>query len=277
MWMGGYVPLGYDVVDRKLVVNAAEAARIRKIFERFIAVGSVTILAKEYAARGERNKRGARIDKGFLYRVLSNRLYIGEACHKGTFYPGEHEGIISRELWDKAHAIMGESPRARAANTRNTTPALLKGLIFMESGAAMTPTAAKKGAKLYRYYTSMDLIKNRATTVPTGPQRLSAGMVEGVVVGEMRRMLRTPEVAARALEALRAEGLEPDEPAVVTALAGFDELWSSLFPAEQARIVQLAVQRVTVGGGGIAVDLRNHGVGAIVREMLTPAGKEVSA
>lgn len=141
----------------------------------------------------------------------------------------------------------------------------------------MTPTAARKGAKLYRYNTSMDLIKNRATSAPTGPQRLPAGMVEGVVIGEMRRMLRTPEVAARAIEALRSAGQEPDEKAVVSALAGFDELWGSLFPAEQARIVQLVVERVTVGSGGVAVDLCNHDVGAIVREMLSPEGKEAIA
>lgn len=272
IWMGGYVPLGYDVRDRKLVVNAAEAALVRQIFTRFVELGSATILAKEFSGRGVRNKRGALIDKGFLYRVLNNRVYLGEACHKGASYPGEHAAIIGQDLWGKAHAILGESPRTRAANTRNTTPALLKGLIFMESGVAMTPTAAKKGAKLYRYYTSMDLIKNRATSAPTGPQRLAAGMVEGVVVGEMRRMLRTPEVAARAIEALREAGVEPDERAVVAALAGFDDLWASLFPAEQGRIVQLVVQRVTVSGEGISVDLRNHGVGSVVREMLTPPG-----
>lgn len=244
---------------------------------RFVLESKATILAKEFSERGVRNKRGALIDKGFLYRVLSNRVYLGEACHKGASYPGEHAAIIGQDLWDKAHAILGESPRTRAASTRNTTPALLKGLIFMESGVAMTPTAAKKGAKLYRYYTSMDLIKNRATSAPCGPQRLAAGMVEGAVIGEMRRMLRTPEIAARAIDALRKEGLEPDETVVVSALAGFDDLWASLFPAEQARIVQLVVQRVTVSGEGIAVDLRNHGVGAIVREMMTPAGKEAMA
>lgn len=86
----------------------------------------------------------------------------------------------------------------------------------------------------------------------------------------MRRMLSAPEVAARAIGTLRSEGLEPDEKAVVMALAGFDELWGSLFPAEQARIVQLVVERVIVGAGGIAVDLRNYGVGAMVREMLQP-------
>ncbi|WP_036282598.1 recombinase family protein [Methylocystis sp. ATCC 49242] len=277
MWMGGFVPMGYDAKDRKLVINETEAATVRMIFERFVELGSATILAKEFSEKGLRNKRGALIDKGFLYRVLNNRVYLGEACHKGASYPGEHEAIIGADLWDKAHAILGESPRARAANTRTSTPALLKGLIFMESGVAMTPTAARKGAKLYRYNTSMDLIKNRATSAPTGPQRLPAGMVEGVVIGEMRRMLRTPEVAARAIEALRNAGQEPDEKAVVSALAGFDELWGSLFPAEQARIVQLVVERVTVGSGGVAVDLCNHDVGAIVREMLSPEGKEAIA
>ncbi len=72
-------------------------------------------------------------------------------------------------------------------------------------------------------------------------------------------------------------GFCPDERSVVEALAGFEELRASLFAADQARIVQLAVQRVTVGGGGIAVDLRHHGVGALVREMLTPSGKEATA
>ena len=271
MWMGGFVPMGYDAINRKLVVNEPEAATVRMIFERFVEVGSATLLAKECSAKSLRNKRGALIDKGFIYKLLNNRVYLGEAVHKGTAYPGEHEAIISRELWDKVHAILGESPRTRAAKTRTSTPALLKGLIFMESGVAMTPTTARKGEKVYRYYTSMDLLKNRTTGVHSGPQRLPAGMVEGVVVGEMRRTLRSPEVAARAIEALRKEVAEPDEKAVVGALSGFDELWGSLFPAEQARIVQLLVERVIVSSSGIAVDLRNYGVSAIVREMLEPA------
>lgn len=169
MWMGGYVPMGYDVRDRKLVINEAEAKTVRMIFQRFVEVGSATILAKECAKKGLRNKRGALIDKGFIYKLINNRVYLGEAVHKGTAYPGEHEAIISRDLWDKAHAILSESPPARAAKTRTSMPALLKGLIFMESGVAMTPTATKKGAKLYRYYTSLDLLKNRATVAPCGP------------------------------------------------------------------------------------------------------------
>ena len=116
------------------------------IFERFVAIGSATTLAKALVAEGVRNKRGKPIDKGFLYKLLNNRAYLGDSVHKGTAYAGEHEAIVSRDLWDKVHSIFGESPRQRAANTRAQEPALLKRLIFSETGAAMTPTATRRAA-----------------------------------------------------------------------------------------------------------------------------------
>jgi len=269
MWMGGYVPMGYDVHDRKLIVNEAEAATVRMIFERFVALGSATTLAKALAAEGVLNKRGKLIDKGFLYKLINNRIYLCEAVHKGTAYPGEHDAIIGRDLWDKVHSILQQSPRLRASNTRAQTPALLKGLIFTQNGVAMTPTSTKKGTRLYRYYASMDLIRNRPVGDATGPLRLPAGMVEDVVVAQIRRMLRTPEVAASTIEACRQQDESVDEQAVIDALGEFDRLWASLFPAEQARIVQLLVERVTVGKDSIAVDLRQDGIGSIVRDMMT--------
>ena len=277
MWMGGWAPMGYDVKDRKLVINQAEAATVRQIFERFVELGSATVLATELADKGVRNKRGRLIDKGFLYKLLNNRVYIGEAVHKGTGFPGEHKAIIDQGLWDKVHGILKESPRKRAANTRAQTPALLKGLIFTDAGTAMTPTATKKGSRLYRYYTSMDLIRNRATGEATGPQRLPAGMVEDAVIGEVRRMVRAPEIAARMIGALSREGSPASEAEVAAALANFDELWASLFPAEQARIIHLLVERVTISANGIAVDMRHDGLGSIVRDMITPAREKVPA
>jgi site-specific DNA recombinase len=184
MWMGGYVPLGYEVKDRKLVVNKSEAATVRMIFERYTRIGSATALARALWAEGITGKRGKRADKGYLYKLLNNRVYVGEAVHKGTAYPGEHEAIVDRALWDKVHSILQESPRQRAANTRNRMPALLRGLIFGPSGAAMTPTMTKKGSRLYRYYVSMDVIRNRESDRDAGPQRLPAGVVEGAVIQE---------------------------------------------------------------------------------------------
>jgi len=276
MWMGGFVPLGYRVENRKLLIEESEAAIVRMIFERFVSIGSATVLAKTLAAENVRTRRGKLIDKGFLYKLINNRVYIGEAVHKGTSYPGEHEAIIDHVLWDKVHAILQTSPRMRASNTRAQIPAMLKGLIFTETGTAMTPTATKKGSKLYRYYTSMDLIRNR-TTDAAGPQRLAAGMIEDAVVGEIRRMIATPEVRARTLAALKSDRPDIDDKAIIAALGDFDALWASLFPAEQARIVQLLVARVTVGVAGIAIDLRHDGIGSLARQMLAPQTEKDAA
>ena len=124
MWMGGFVPLGYDVKDRKLVVNEAEAATVRRIFERFTKIGSVTELVRALRDEGVRGKRGRLIDKGYVYQLFRNRVYIGEAVHKGTSYPGEHEAIISKALWDKVHAILSRQPAAArgAARGRRRRP-----------------------------------------------------------------------------------------------------------------------------------------------------------
>ena len=149
MWMGGFVPLGYDVKDRKLVVNEAEAATVRTIFQQFLRIGSMTKLTVALRSEGMRTKGGKPVDKGYLYRILNNRVYLGEAVHKGIAYPGEHAAIIERPLWDRVHEIIRESPRKRAMRTRAQTPALLKGLIFGPTGAAMTPAHTRKGGKLY--------------------------------------------------------------------------------------------------------------------------------
>ena len=275
MWMGGYVPLGYDVVDRKLIVNENEAAQIRRIFERFVELGSATVLARELRREKARNKQGTLIDKGYLYRLLKNRVYRGEAVHKGTAYPGEHDAIIDADLWDRAHAILQESPRKRASNTRAQTPALLKGLIFSETGAAMTPTTTKKGSKLYRYYVSMDVIRNRDTGDETAPTRLAAGMVEDAVVTEIRRILQTPEVVTQVLSALKSNTADISEADALGALHEFDTLWARLFPAEQARIVQLLVRRITVTAAGLEIDIRRAGIAGVIREMF--ASREMEA
>ena len=95
--------------------DEAEAAIVRSIFERFVRIGSATVLARELRHEGVRTKRGKLVDKGYLYKLLNNRTYLGLAVHKGTAYPGEHAAIIDQELWDKVHAILAENTRTRSA------------------------------------------------------------------------------------------------------------------------------------------------------------------
>jgi site-specific DNA recombinase len=271
MWMGGFVPMGYDVKDRKLVVNNAEATTVRMIFERFVALGSASTLARALQAERVLNKRGKRIDKGFIYKLINNRVYLGEAVHKGISYPGEHDAIITRDVWDAVHAILKESPRKRGAKNRKGSEALLKGMIFTASGTAMTPTYTRKGERLYHYYVSMDTIRNREVDGEAGPARLPGAMVEGAVIAEMRRLVATPDVAARVIEACRHENAGLDERAAIEALRDFNVLWDKLFPAEQSRIARLLVDRVTVSASGLAVDLRNNGIAMLARELTVGA------
>ena len=264
MWMGGFVPLGYDVKDRKLVVNQAEAATVRMIFERFIKIGSATELVRKLRAESVRGKQGKLVDKGYVYKLLNNRVYVGEAVHKGAAYPGEHQAIIDRTLWDRVHGILRESPRKRAAHTRAQTPALLKGLIFGPTGRAMTPAHTRKGGKLYRYYVSTDVLKRDAEACTV--RRVPAAEIESAVVDQLRGLLRAPEIIVRTWRAAKSMG-DISEADVREALERLDPLWDELFPAEQARIVQLLVERVDVSPDGADIRLRTEGLTNLVTEL----------
>jgi site-specific DNA recombinase len=228
-------------------------------------LGSATAVAKELIAKGERNKYGQLLDKGVLYRLLNNRVYIGEAVHKGTAHPGEHQAIIERTLWDQVHAILKESPRGRAAHTRARTPALLKGLIFGPTGRAMTPTHTRKGGRLYRYYVSTGVLRGEAETCSIG--RIPAGEIEGAVVDQLRGLLRSPEIIVGTWREARKSIQGITEAQVREALQRFDPLWDELFPAEQARIVQLLVERVDVSPEGADIRLRTEGLTNLVADL----------
>ncbi len=266
MWMGGVPPYGYRVENRKLVIDDKRAGHVRWIFARFLEIGSSTELAREVGMRGIRTPPGKRIDKKYIHRMLNNRTYVGEAVHKGNAYPGEHDAIIDRETWDRVRDIVKESPRKRAARTRSDTPALLKGLLYGPDGAAFSPTHTRKGGRLYRYYVSQTVLKHGAGACPIG--RVPAGEIEAAVIDQLRTVFRQPEIVAGTWKAARANGGDITESGACGALQQFDALWDELFPAEQARIVALLVERVDIGTEGLNVRLRVDGLGGLAREML---------
>ena len=159
MWMGGCPPLGYDIVEKKLVVNPKEAELVRQIFQRFLTLRSCTALAKELRAKGCRTKSyttqtgrekiGTLMDKGYIYKLLSNPVYLGEVHHKDNIYPGQHAPIIDRKAWDQVRAVMAENPFKRGNENGAKTPALLKGILTCSGcQCAMTPTHTRKKGKL---------------------------------------------------------------------------------------------------------------------------------
>ncbi|ARP98240.1 recombinase family protein [Pseudorhodoplanes sinuspersici] len=275
IWMGGWTPLGYDVKDRKLIVNEAEARLVRSIFKRFASFKSGTSLVRELAKENARNKYGKLIDKGYLYKLLNNRVYIGDAVHKGTPHPGEHEAIIDRKLWDAVHDVLQESPRKRGGASRARTPALLKGLIFASNGAAMTPTHTRKAGRLYRYYISNRVLKTGAETCAIG--RIPAAEIEAAVIDQVRRLLQSPEIIVATWREARKTNPKIAERQVEDALDNFDQLWAELFPAEQARIVQLLVGRVVVHEHGADVVLKVEGLTSLLAELKPSASRSEAA
>jgi len=265
LWMGGHAPLGYDVRDRKLIVNETEAALVRHIFDRFLQVGSATRLVQELNAAGHRTKRGKTFDKGVVYKLLNNRTYVGEVEHKRTAYPGEHQGIIDRATWDRIHAILAENRRRRACQTRAATPALLKGLIFGPDDRAMAPSFTRRRGKIYRFYRTATSLKLCHGDCPI--RAVPAGEVEAAVINQVRALLRAPELVVRTWRATWLDDPQIDEREVVEALQRLDPLWDQLFPAEQARILQLLVARVKVRLDGLEISLRVEGLGSLVEEL----------
>jgi hypothetical protein len=265
MWMGGNVPFGYRVENRKLVVSEPDATILRSIFERFTRMGSATVLARALRDEGVCAPSGKPFDQGALYSLLNNRTYLGLAVHKGTAYAGEHAAIIDQELWGNVHAILADNARTRSANTRAQTPALLKGLIFGPTGAAMSPTHTRKGNRLYRYYVSQDVLKRGPDACPVG--RVPAAEVEAAVIDQLRGVFRQPDIVVGTWRAVSGEQDDLTEGEVREALTQLDPLWDELFPAEQARIVQLLVERVDVGMHGVEVRLRPNGLSEVVRDV----------
>ena len=257
------------------MINAAEASIVRSIFERFLGVGSATVLARTLAAEGVTTKRGRPIDKGYLYRLLNNQVYIGLAVHKGVAYPGEHEAIIGRELWERVRTIIADSPRLRANRTRAQTPALLKGLIFGADGRAMSPVHTRKRDRLYRYYVAATLMKGE---VPTGVvHRVPAAEIEAAVIDQVRGLLRAPEIVVATWRAVRDQDDELSETDVHMALQNLDPLWDELFPAEQARVLQLLVERIVVRPDGLDLRLRVDGLRSLVADIATAQGQRRAA
>jgi DNA invertase Pin-like site-specific DNA recombinase len=278
MWMGGKVPLGYDVRDRKLIPNEDEASRVRRVFELFVETQSGTETARRLQAGGVTSRSGRLLDKGDMYKLLNLRTYVGEVTHKGQVFPGEHPGIVSRELWDQAHAILQTSPRIRT-QPRQHAPALLKGLIFGTDGRALSPTHAVRRGRLYRYYVAQGVLKGDAPDDDSIVRRVSAAAIETAVMDQVRALLRQPEIVVGAWLAAQAEAPDLTEHETREALQRLDPLWGELFPAEQARIVRALVERVTVGPAGADIRLRVEGLAGLVRDLgaISPSALSAAA
>ena len=205
LWMGGIVPYGYRLENRKLLVDPPEADKVRQIFQLYVELQSLPRLAQVLAERGDVSRSrtfasgepvgGKPFRTGALSHLLGNRMYLGEINHREHSYPGEHQAIVTPELFAAVQQLLSQR-KNRGHDTKGRSQALLGGLIFDDHGNRMTPVHATKGTIRYRYYQSWVLghgQKEKAGTVA----RVSAGEVEQVVIDALTKRfpkhLDTPE------------------------------------------------------------------------------------
>jgi site-specific DNA recombinase len=252
MWMGGLPPLGYDVQDRKLIVNESEAERARTIFRRYAQLKSVRLLQNELEVEAIVSKRrldrfgrasgGKPFARGALYALLQNRTYCGEIAYKGQVYPGEHQAIIDDALWEEVQAILETNRVDRDRGAGASQPSLLVGLLFDADGERMTPTHAIKKGVRYRYYVSQPLI---AGSKDTGRgQRIPAANLEGIITGRLRSWLADPVAL---LNDLADQGLDATEQKrLVDGAQAVAESWNEHSPEEIRIILSGLVSRIQV-------------------------------
>jgi site-specific DNA recombinase len=254
MWMGGVVPLGYDLDERRLVVNTEEAKKVNQIFRAYLEQGCVARLQIYLDEQGIRSKK--RISKagnvtgdgvfgrGALYLILQNRVYLGEITHKDQSYPGQQQAIINQELWDKVQEQLRANMQSEMRKANASDKTLLLGLLFDGEGNRFTPSYANKKGRRYRYYVSRALLKLHRSE-QAGPTRLPAGEIEELVIAQVRNLFRSPQ---RLLESVDERAATPeDSKRLLETAAGLSNRIEG--------VLTCVVQRVTVHPRRIEIQL----------------------
>lgn len=268
MWMGGPLPLGYDVRDRLLVINETEAALVRHIFDDFVTMRSATLMVKAYDAEGVVTKGGKSFTKQTIYKMLHNRMYLGDIVHKGQAFPGQHQAIITQTQWDAVHTLIATDgiERRRETNDRQREPVLLRGLLFTPDGERLVPSYTVKKGKTYRYYTPVKHRRFGAWASSHGP--LPAAPIEELVTQQIVAALSAPHVVQSVWD--RMQQIRPDltEPQVVLPMRNLAAMWQQLFPAEQCRLAQLLIERAVIADGGLEIIWRDQGWQELAGELV---------
>jgi site-specific DNA recombinase len=199
LWVGGPLPLGYEMKDGKIAVVENEAERVRLIYRRYLELSGVNALVRDLKDKDIRTKirlratgathGGILFERGSLFYLLRNRFYIGEVKYKGEVMPGEQPPIMDRQLFDAVQQKLTDqwSHRNHAKTKSNH---LLMGLLYDDVGHRMIPTHATKAGIRYRYYVSLPHLKGESKTTSVGSvSRIPAIDIENIIVKSVNEHL----------------------------------------------------------------------------------------
>lgn len=260
MWMGGQVPLGFDLNDKKLVINPAEAKVVRALFALYLELGTVNALLAQANRQGlvsklrkcgdGRTTGGKPFTRGHLYQLLGNPLYAGDVAHKGQVYLGQHNAIIDRATFDAVQQQLCGNAVNRRSVTNSAAPHLLTSLVYDANGERLSPTQSNKKGKRYHYYTSKRLADGLATN--KSGWRLPAKELDRIVVDGVAEFLRDKN---RIIDTLSLGHMRPDQLKLVLSRAE-----ATAAQLADRKVLRPLLDRVTVAVDEVKIDLKQFDI-----------------
>jgi len=279
VWQGGAPPLGYGLAQQRLVEEPAEAKTVRNIFERFLLQPSVTALIQELSEQGVKTKawntkagllRGGRtFDKNVLYKLLNNRMYLGELFYDDAWHASSHKPLIEQALWDEVHELMASRARRTGVLNRKSPEWQfpLKGLVFGEDGRSMTPwfSSKQRGRQLGYYIPQKEISVGAGAS---GLPRLSAYHLHAQVMEHLYENFRDPSQWLAALPKSLTDHPTFDQ-ALITERLRETARVSDLFSLPtKAQLIRLLVERVVVGPNDFLVRISAKGVFELICDLI---------
>ena len=264
MWMGGTPTLGYDLRDRRLVVNKAGAETVRLIFKLYLELKTLrrvreeldrrSIVSKQWVSRQNVRHGGFSFGRGALYHLLANAIYVGAIRHRSVAYPGQHEAIIKRATWQRVQEMLSQKAAHPRGRTTRKSTGLLMGRLFDESGEPLYSCWAKKGQRRYRYLVSKRLVGGSSKPDDRG-WRLPAERMERAVVAGIRRIVSDRGALASTLKACGFAAAELKQ-----AIEAFDAQVRSLEQVETTENTDTLIERVELRRDGMQITLNLRGL-----------------
>ena len=278
--MGGRVPVGYDVKERKLIVNPEEAKLVLRLFHLYLELGCVSrlkeqldresIKSKERTSAAGSRSGGTSYSRGALYGILQSRIYVGDIQHRGKVYPGEHAAIVPRELWERVQAQLRSDNQGRRNGLKTDSFNLLAGLLQDAEGNRFMPSFTVKNGKRYRYYFCPAKADTRGAQ--KRPARVPAHDIEQQVSLRLQAFLQS---ANEVIDGLT----QPEDPPartqkiIAAARKQFEQLRLDA-PSSVQNFLRRVVQCVVVHPDRIEVEVNKGELRAAIAGVPRPASNQ---
>lgn len=255
--MGGFVPLGYDNIDKALMINTDEAEKVQHLYSRYLELEPVKLLKEELDRGGITSKQGRAFSRGALYALLQNPIYIGKIRHKDKTYKGKHEGIIDKALWNSVQSTLKKNRHEKYLRTSAKEPSLLAGILFDEEGHSLSPTHSKKNNRRYRYYVNQTLIQFKQAPADA-VTRVPAGKVEEIIEQDLLKLLKDTTHLLSILESLKISASEQH-----TIQSQADDLatdWNQLTSQQKIKHLRSMIKRIKLSRTRVVIEYSVSGI-----------------